>query len=99
MNGRFPRPAITAGPRFSWHRCPELLHRVLDQSAGPLRLRAAVRLMPLSTRPASHIAPLTTGDIPQDTNGQALVRPGGPPALVPVPPPTCRSRPGISGPT
>lgn len=82
---RFPRLAITEGQRLTQHRRLELLRRVLDENAGPLRSRAAACLMLLFAQPASRIVLLTTEDLIQDADGQVLIRLGDPPAPVPEP--------------
>ncbi|GAA3740399.1 hypothetical protein HDA32_002633 [Spinactinospora alkalitolerans] len=82
---RFPRLAITEGQRLTQHRRLELLRRILDENAGPLRSRAAACLMLLFAQPASRIVLLTTEDLTQDANGQVLIRLGDPPAPVPEP--------------
>lgn len=81
----FPRVAITEGPRLTQHRRLELLRRVLDESTGPLRSRAAACLMLLFAQPASRIVLLTTDDISQDTDSQVLIHLGDPPTPVPEP--------------
>ncbi|GAA1441901.1 hypothetical protein GCM10009602_17850 [Nocardiopsis tropica] len=81
----FPRLAITEGQRLAQHRRLELLRRVLDENAGPLRSRTAACLMLLFARPASRIVLLTTEDLIQDADGQVLIRLGDPPAPVPEP--------------
>lgn len=81
----FPRLAKTEGPRLTQHRRLELLRRVLDETAGPLRSRAAACLMLLFAQPASRIVLLTTDDLIQDTDGQALIHLGDPPTPVPEP--------------
>lgn len=81
----FPRLAITEGQRLTQHRRLELLRRVLEEKAGPLRSRAAACLMLLFAQPASRIVLLTTDDITKDTGGQVFIRLGDPPTPVPEP--------------
>ncbi|MET9248028.1 hypothetical protein [Nonomuraea sp. NPDC003709] len=89
--GRMPRGLslprlnrVEARP-LTQHRRLELLRRVLDEAAGPVRSRAAACLMLLYAQPTSRIVRLTLDDIVHEADGQVLIRLGDPPTPVPAP--------------
>lgn len=88
--GRAPRhldlPTLrtTQGRLLTQHRRLDLLRRVLDEAAGPVRARAAASLMLLYAQPASRLVLLTIDDVLHD-GGHVLIRLGEPATPVPAP--------------
>ncbi|MEV0150645.1 MULTISPECIES: hypothetical protein [unclassified Nonomuraea] len=67
-----PRLNRPEGRPLTQHRRLELLHRTLDDKAGPVWSRAAACLMLLYAQPAGRIVRLTLDDIIHDSAGQPL---------------------------